>query len=1043
MLGRRKKNLKLLKEDSRVGSKPLVELLKEKLFADSTSLWFGSEVVYHASLIKRNGSGAADASKLIADLTNQSSDRYLAVIRKKDVLGSVHICQLVVRRETGVEFKQVNELKNLKAVEFGQDDNELVLTISATEHSYFFPTSADKEEAAWVLVKVCKAVTGFECSSGFTIDMDAIAYSLSQSGSLGKHQGLRLVGVGGASDAFAEEEAEAEKLLEERNWTTGSAPADLQKQLMAEQDELQMEIIDFLLQWEDDDEKKKVTSDGTPDRDSGVEILMSLTQVDEELNNVDVWLGQQIEQLVSIQGKLVMIEAESGQLEASWQSLSGVQRMLETLSEGLTLDREYEELLVKPERAVLKAVSSPELADVEETLAPTVDAVAALRRALSLKGETNGSSVITPAHWRQLQMMSAVSTQRGRLLDMADRVCGSLGDMLTGIFDRLLTHKALTEPGNRAGRASVTVPKYSLGMAIRANVGTPDGHRNYSVASNADSNQAMAAQKTFHQTLADFLPLLEHVLELNPASAVPVCNAYVQAVHDKLYRPLIKTLFKDLQAVLLPRAAHALNLANLPKYSGSGSGTGTGSNSSSDKQLYEPAVKFFRYSINLQNALLTPWEALELALAYLAPLVRREEAFFQAVFQLDAVGMGMPPLVLPDVQLLPGGGGVAADPLMQPLPKSKSEQMLDNLFSYAIERVLKSICNAGGGGSGATSSSGGEIDGVETVALLAVMQRFMTEYLQMSVGPPAPSGLSGDALGGAGGASGGGLASAAFINPLGIADADKGPSFGHECSPYLAVLMYNMRAALVQRLYVFLTDQLAWLAHQKADPKKSHVLGPVARFPSLVLQVVEVMGGQQMECINQVFFRLAKELFKWVTSVADSNDKYRDVVKMHNFGFFEETVGPLGIPFLARFVTYAGQQRAEAETKYVQWMVSYEFPELAALASRMEGVGARVKPEELALYVRRKDVLHVISMLDAKKVDAGVASMRSRLEKHCDASEAQGAALRAALWGVLTNRVVGVMRRLGEAAFASYQITLDLSAAAVAEMFQKHDKQSK
>lgn len=1001
MLGRsRKKNLKLLRDDTYVSPKSLVELLKEKLFADSTSLWFGSEVIYNVPLTKRSNVG--DTSKMIADLTNSSSARYLAVIRKKDVLASVHICHIVVRKETGVEFKQVFELKMLKAIEFGQDDNEIVITINAVEHSFFFSSISEKEEAAWVLLKVCKAVTGFECSAGFNIDLDAIAYALSQSGSLGKQPGLKLVGIGGAQDAFAEEEAEAEALLEERNWTTGNSPADLQKQLAAEQDELQMEIIDFLLQWEDDDEKKE--GKAGEERDSGVEILLSLNQVDTELEMVDAWLGQQIEQLVNIQGKLVMIEAESGSLETSWQNLSLVQRMLDTLSEGLSLAKEHENELVKPERAMLKAINSPELLDVEEVLAPTVDAVAALRVALALKGETNGSSVLTPQHWRQLQMMAAVSTQRGKLLDIADRVCSSLGDMFTGIFDRLLTHKALTESTRRP---NISVTKFSFGQAIRANVGTADAHRKYAVTNSYDSNQALAAQKTYHESLADFLPLLEHVLELNPQSAVPVVNAYVQAVHDKLYRPLIKSLFRDLQAIMLPRAS-CLLMANLPKFAAN--------------EAHDPTIKFFRYSLNMQNALLTPWEALELALAYLAPVVRREEAFFLAVFQLDATGMGTPPTVLPDIALTAGIPGVVVDPrdTVAPASKSKAEQMLDNLFQYAVERVQK-LCN---------SASGGEVDGVEVVAMLAVVQRFMVEFLQMSMGPPPPQ--SADPAGA--------QQLQVPLSPIIMDGADKGPQFGHECSPYLAVLIYSIRAALVKRLYVFLAEQLTWLSHQKAEPKKSHVLGPVARFPSLVLQVVEVMGGQQMECVNQVFFRLAKELFRWVTAVADSNEKYREVVKMHNFGFFEESVGPLGIPFLQKFVTYASQQRSEAEAKYVQWMISYEFPELAALANRMEGVGARVKPEELALYVRRKDVLNVIALLDAKKVEAGVVSLRGRLEKHCDASEAQGAALRATLWTVLTVRVVGILRRLGEAAFASYQITLSLSANTVQEMFSKLDK---
>jgi hypothetical protein len=78
----------------------------------------------------------------------------------------------------------------------------------------------------------------------------------------------------------------------------------------------------------------------------------------------------------------------------------------------------------------------------------------------------------------------------------------------------------------------------------------------------------------------------------------------------------------------------------------------------------------------------------------------------------------------------------------------------------------------------------------------------------------------------------------------------------------------------------------------------------------------------------------------------------------------------------------------------------------------------------------------VISLLDAKKVEAGIVSMRGRLEKHCDASELQGLALRNTLWAVLTERVVGILRRLQEAAFASYQIAMDLSPHVVFDYFE-------
>lgn len=53
-----------------------------------------------------------------------------------------------------------------------------------------------------------------------------------------------------------------------------------------------MEIIDFLLQWEEDDSQNK-------SRDT-FEVLNALTQVDIELEGVDFWISEQIERLSQV-----------------------------------------------------------------------------------------------------------------------------------------------------------------------------------------------------------------------------------------------------------------------------------------------------------------------------------------------------------------------------------------------------------------------------------------------------------------------------------------------------------------------------------------------------------------------------------------------------------------------------------------------------------------------------------------------------------------------------------------------------------------------
>lgn len=140
---------------------------------------------------------------------------------------------------------------------------------------------------------------------------------------------------------------------------------------------------------------------------------------------------------------------------------------------------------------------------------------------------------------------------------------------------------------------------------------------------------------------------------------------------------------------------------------------------------------------------------------------------------------------------------------------------------------------------------------------------------------------------------------------------------------------------------------------------------------------------QQFEHVDDLLHKLAKELFSWLTLTSKQSDKYCDKIKITNFTFFEKAVAPMNIAILENFVSFAAQQKSEAVARYVNWMVSYEFPALSALAVRMDGVGNRVNEEELSLYIRRKDVLNVVKEVENVKVlEANIVTLRKRLEKH-------------------------------------------------------------
>jgi len=275
------------------------------------------------------------------------------------------------------------------------------------------------------------------------------------------------------------------------------------------------------------------------------------------------------------------------------------------------------------------------------------------------------------------------------------------------------------------------------------------------------------------------------------------------------------------------------------------------------------------------------------------------------------------------------------------------------------------------------------------------------------------------------------------------AQLKKGPSELPMGTPYVYKLFETLRSNLWARIQCFISEQIQWINSQKADAKAAEVLLPFVRFPLLILQVREMTVGMQQfdSVVSNIFHNFAKiatELFQWLSLAAKQSDKYTDKIKMTNFGYFEVSVGSLDEPVLKNFVSNASQQKQEATIKYVNWMVSYEFPALSALAARMDGVGSKVHGEELSLYIRRKDVMTVVEELDAKTLEANIHTLRKRLAKHFKSEYDVDLQLVSKTWQQIKDRVCSILQRLEEAALASYQITLVIGARVVQDMFDKH-----
>lgn len=347
-------------------------------------------------------------------------------------------------------------------------------------------------------------------------------------------------------------------------------------------------------------------------------MLQALSQVDQELEAVDMWLGEQIGRLEEVQANLHMIEDESGALESSWQSLLSVQEVVTLLVTRYSLDPRQEDCLLHPEKTLGPILKGAVLAKVETALQPLVDAMTGVRNAL--KAKFTEISDITPVQWKQLQNMTSIASQKAKLLDVVDSCCESLTDTTIGLFDFLIKHKTLQDGGLSVKQFVFTEVLVEDTRKGKINASVPVW---FSKMHSPQHNQLMKAKLVYETNLQPFIPLLHIFTELCPKNVVPIQDAYLKAITEGLYKPLFKTLARDL--VALCNTKHpVVTLANVGKYK------------LKDKMVILPLT--FNKSVatatagaasSPANNNLTPWMAFRAALLVVTPVLEQEESFIE------------------------------------------------------------------------------------------------------------------------------------------------------------------------------------------------------------------------------------------------------------------------------------------------------------------------------------------------------------------------------------------------------------------------------
>ena len=360
------------------------------------------------------------------------------------------------------------------------------------------------------------------------------------------------------------------------------------------------------------------------------DVIEALVKLDHEFEVIDGWLEKQIELFYDVQSKLSSIEQESGALETNWQNLSQVQLIIDTIIRELTISDEDVKLLKHPSWVMDEILRSQDLSNVDFKLEPLKSAIANLRHALEFKGhdiDQAQGELVSTSQWLELSSkMVAIQSQRQNLQEISDLFCEQTSSLLISLFPTLLKHKSLNDPnkleciaikalhfGSSLDSLFFTTPQCP--MAGRASFDASDSVPHEKVLRRFDdlrSNPLMTSQRTFHEALVDFIPLIESIQALAPELSSHIADSYVTNVKEHLYNPMLKRLFKD-SGTLLPQKPNALvTLASTPPLSKVGERPGA-------------AIRLKAKA----SPPLSHWAALELILVLIAPIMKRESLFLE------------------------------------------------------------------------------------------------------------------------------------------------------------------------------------------------------------------------------------------------------------------------------------------------------------------------------------------------------------------------------------------------------------------------------
>jgi hypothetical protein len=484
--------------------------------------------------------------------------------------------------------------------------------------------------------------------------------------------------------SFTAEETEAEKIFDELHWNVdGGDPNDLQKILKSESELLHIEICDFLLQWEVENEevrrqesqdevlqKSLLTSpigntgntgsnkNGKVDQQQSssghdsksrvketIALLLSLAQVDDELVAVDEWLGSQIDHLATVKLELAQIEKENSVLETSWHNLSSLKNVITALLNALHLPTEHEITLKNARKTVTVALQDKTLSRTDDILKSLLVAIEALRNCMNALKNGEFENGITEKDWQHITTLSIVIIQRKKISEISESLCQSLDDFSSTLFGTLLDHKFIVDAINSEALMSTVCLSKVTSITLVINeikqlqelLYLPDGESRLSTLemSKPNNNQSsqmvthlMHAQRVFHEAIVPFTPLIEILSEFSLTLSQQFTQSYTISVTQKLYNIIIKQIFKDVQKYINPRQT-TVTMASLPRCVLPNQMTAP---TLQFRHMDNGSTKNTSLATTAAPPFISSWTALPVLVRLCEPLIEREDTFINQVF---------------------------------------------------------------------------------------------------------------------------------------------------------------------------------------------------------------------------------------------------------------------------------------------------------------------------------------------------------------------------------------------------------------------------